>query len=131
MRHNLRESLIRKKLSDYLSGRLSLRKFRDWFVPATWDVEEWASVPTQELVYEIKLRMAEYTSGYWTEDELRATLLPLATSFRVSSFVPIPEDEPVRKTVLLERIADAVTFGPVGRWLELLAPLSSAADARL
>src|SRR5260370_36704832 len=79
MRHNLNEKLVRTKLVKYLTGTKSLRAFRRWFVPATWDIGEGAPVGMRKLVYEIKLRLAEYSNGHWSESELRAKLLSVAS----------------------------------------------------
>jgi hypothetical protein len=77
MRDHLNESSIRLRLLRYLDGTDSLRMFRQWFVPSTWNVEEWASPRLQELVYSIKLLLAEYTSGHRSEEDLRARLSDL------------------------------------------------------
>ncbi len=73
------EGMIRHRLRHYLAGRISLTAFRAWFVPATWDVDDRATPRIWNLVSSIKLRMAEYTSGHWTEDELRALLVQILT----------------------------------------------------
>ncbi len=74
MQHNLNERLIRSKLANYLARKTSLQAFHRWFVLATWDIEEWAPAQLQELVYEIKLRLAEYSNGHWSEAEFRREL---------------------------------------------------------
>ena len=66
---------IRERLADYLADRLSLREFEDWFYAKTWDIDDADNQTLTNLVYEIKLRLAEYSHGDWTEAELR-TLLP-------------------------------------------------------
>jgi hypothetical protein len=80
MPHDLSETLIRKKLDAFLAGKTSLEAFRRWFVPATWDVDEWASPRLQQFVYGIKLRLAEYSNNHWSKTELREKLLPFVTS---------------------------------------------------
>jgi len=84
MQNHPNEILIKRHLLRYLLGEISLRHFRRWFVPATWHVEEWAPVPLQDLVYGIKLRLAEYTSGHWSEAQLRELLLPFVRSYTVT-----------------------------------------------
>ena len=76
----LNADVIRKRLSDYLTGKKSLKAFHTWFVPATWDAAESASDEMRELIYEIALLLAEYTSGHRTETSLRDKLTLLATS---------------------------------------------------
>ena len=66
---------IRERLADYLADRLSFPEFLDWFYAETWDIDDADNQTLTNLVYEIKLRLAEYSHGDWTEAELR-TLLP-------------------------------------------------------
>jgi len=68
------KKIITKNLSTYVTRKMTLKSFRDWFIPESWDVEEWADLDLQKLVYDIKLRLAEYTSGHWSEDDLREKL---------------------------------------------------------
>jgi hypothetical protein len=78
MPYNLSEYTIRQKLRRYLDGKVTLREFRRWFVPATWDLKkDEASDRVRELVDDAKLFMAEYTGGYRTERDLRAKLSEL------------------------------------------------------
>jgi len=62
---------VRKHLREYLDRRISLSQFRDWFDLETWDIIDKVPSATQELAGEIELRLAEFTSGHLTEDELR------------------------------------------------------------
>lgn len=68
---------IRERLADYLADRLSLREFVDWFYAETWDVDDAENQTLTNLVYEIKLRLAEYSHGDWTEAELHSMLLSI------------------------------------------------------
>lgn len=63
---------IRKHLREYVDHRISLGQFRDWFDLETWDIIDKVPRATQELAGAIELRLAEFTSGHLTEDELRA-----------------------------------------------------------
>lgn len=83
MSKRLNEEFVRKKLAAYLSGRISLRKFNDWFAPVTWNIEAWAPVGLKKLVHEITLRLAEYSYGHWSKADLNDKLLPLATSVEI------------------------------------------------
>jgi len=79
MLHSL-DYKIREQLADYMMGKLSLREFEDWFFPETWDIDEIENTDNQtstnlaNLVYGIKLRLAEFSHGDWTEVELRSML---------------------------------------------------------
>src|SRR5581483_2526465 len=69
---------IHEALREYLEGRVPLREFEDWFVSRTWNVRQFDDPSLNDLVYEIELRLAEYTNGHRTEGELRALLQPLS-----------------------------------------------------
>jgi hypothetical protein len=69
---------IRRWLAAYLAGEISLSAFEDWFVPATWDLHRSDDPVPNALAGEIKLRLAEFSSGHWTEDELKERLHHLA-----------------------------------------------------
>jgi len=71
---------IRDRLAQYLDGEISLGQFEEWFVPVAWGVPRTANECTLALVGEIELRLAEFSSGHWTEPELRTKLQPLATA---------------------------------------------------
>lgn len=80
---------IREQLADYMAGKLSLREFEDWFFPETWDIDEIENADNQtstnlaNLVYGIKLRLAEFSHGDWTEVELRSMLLSILEKYVV------------------------------------------------
>jgi hypothetical protein len=65
---------IRERLAAYLANEISLREFEDWFFPETWDVDQLGNLALTNLVYGIKLCLAEFSNGDWTEGELRNLL---------------------------------------------------------
>ena len=73
----LNELEIRRWLTRYLSGEISLREFEDWFVPVSWDVEKTENNFAIELAHTIELRLAEFSSGHRSEDDLQSSLRPL------------------------------------------------------
>ncbi len=81
---------IRDKLGSYLLGEFSLEDFKDWFVPVSWDVDHGNNQAAIKMVYEIELRLAEYSDGYWSEDELKNLLRPLVENYWVE-LAPICE----------------------------------------
>src|SRR5438270_11816597 len=82
---NLTEEVIRRRLAEYLAGKSTLRKFHQWFVPATWDVDDNAPMSIRKLVSGVKLLLAEYSSGHHSKKELRDALLPFV---QIVQFVP-------------------------------------------
>jgi hypothetical protein len=74
------EQVIRSKLADYLTKRMSLRAFWRWFVPAVWDIDHNSPARLRELVYEIKRHVDDYSSGHISENHLRYELLSLVSS---------------------------------------------------
>jgi hypothetical protein len=75
---------LRDWLTRYLAGEISLSEFDEWFAPTAWSTERVASPDAQTLAHAIGLRLAEYSSGYWSEDELRSQLRPLVERYVVS-----------------------------------------------
>jgi hypothetical protein len=43
-------------------------------VPAYWNVHHRRDDDLSQIVYEIELRLAEYSNGDWSEDELKGLL---------------------------------------------------------
>jgi hypothetical protein len=80
---------IRDKLASYLVGEISLHDFEDWFVPASWNVAQSKKQADINLVYEIELWIAEFSDGFWNENELRNYLRPLVENYQVE-LAPIP-----------------------------------------
>lgn len=74
---------IREQLARYLANEISLEEFQGWFVPATWNVEQTNNPIAAELAHEIELRLAEFSNGHWTEDDLRSLLGPLVENYTV------------------------------------------------
>ncbi len=72
------EREIRAWLARYLAAEISLRAFEEWFIPLTWVRAPGEDRACDDLANEIELRLAEFTSGHWTEQELRELLGTLA-----------------------------------------------------
>jgi hypothetical protein len=70
MSHSL-DFAICEQLGRYLAHEISLREFKDWFFPETWYADQIAGPALIDLIYSIKLDLAELSHGDWTESELR------------------------------------------------------------
>ena len=68
---------VQRYLCDYLTRKISLSQFRDWFDVETWELDVEPETPRGQVVGEIELRLAEFTNGHRTEDDLRSILQPL------------------------------------------------------
>jgi hypothetical protein len=68
---------IEARLQRYFRGDDSLAEFEAWLVPKTWDISPQSDRAAHELATAITLRIAEFTNGDWTEDELRDVLAQL------------------------------------------------------
>jgi hypothetical protein len=75
---------IRDKLIFYLLGEISLEDFKGWFVPILWDVDHSNNQTAINMAYEIELRLAEYSDGYWNEDELKQFFRPLIENYSIN-----------------------------------------------
>ncbi len=82
------EFTIREQLAKYLSHEISLRDFKDWFFSSTWDVDRIGDPVLTDLVYDIKLDLAEFSHGDWTEEELH----DLLRSYLEKQVIGIPEN---------------------------------------
>lgn len=70
MPHTLDQD-IRTQLARFLDGEIDLETFEAWLTPATWELEQSSNPAAQALASELLLRLAEFTNGDWTEEELR------------------------------------------------------------
>ena len=68
---------ILNHLRRYLRREISLSDFREWFDVETWGLPGESDSPARQLAGEIELRIAEFTNGHRTEEDLRAMLQPL------------------------------------------------------
>jgi hypothetical protein len=57
-----------------------LREFESWFAPIAWSIEDMGDEEAERLVYDIEIAFAEYSSGAWSENQLRSELRSLATA---------------------------------------------------
>ena len=97
---------IRNRLAEYLRGETTLRSFQEWFIRETWDIQNLAPQHILDLVYSIKLKLAEYTSGHLTENEVRETLRQYVEHFTMVLSFPAahPAMRPYRLTASSSRI---------------------------
>ena len=61
-----------QKLSEVAIGKMKLRDFEDWFVPASWNANLWATRQVRDAVYSLELAIAEYSNGHLDSSYLRA-----------------------------------------------------------
>lgn len=76
---------IHEQLAKYLADEISLNDFEDWFFPETWDIDQTNDVNLLNLVYSVKLRLAEFSNQDWTKDEFRSLLRSLAINYVIGS----------------------------------------------
>lgn len=68
---------IEARLERYLRDEDSLSDFEAWLVPETWDISPQSDRAAHELATAITLRIAEFSNGDWSEEELRGALADL------------------------------------------------------
>jgi hypothetical protein len=81
------ELAVRDRLSDYVSGRITIDDFKTWLVASTWSLARTPSSPGLRLADEIKLSFAEHSSGYRSDEELRQHLVDIASRIPVDAAV--------------------------------------------
>lgn len=81
MQHNL-EKRIRDIMTRFVAGKVSLRDFNRWFVPATWEIEE-DPASLRELVYTVKALLDDYDNERLSKSTLRYRLSLVLSSYPV------------------------------------------------
>src|SRR5688500_4512637 len=93
---------LRKKLIQYVIGKVPLREFQQWFVSETWDIHLSGEQGAISLTYKVELRLAEYSSGLLPENQLRHELSDLLSNatftFRRASSVIQTSDNSAQLT---------------------------------
>jgi hypothetical protein len=78
-----RETALLRYLTNYLVGTISLTELKDFIVAATWQLPATESLEARELAYDVELALAEESSGYLTDDELREDLRTIRDRYTV------------------------------------------------
>lgn|SRR5208283_195414 len=89
---------LRSRLVTYLGGNSSLSEFRDWFDVETWGIAGESDSLLRNLAGEIELRLAEFSNGHLSENEVRRhfeNLLP-----EVDFQIPVTYREPLVEMTL-------------------------------
>ena len=61
-----------QKLTKIAIGKMPIRDFEDWFVPASWDANAWATSELLDAVYSVELLLAEYSNRHIDDSYQRA-----------------------------------------------------------
>ena len=61
-----------QKLAEVAVGKMRLDEFEEWFVPASWNANVWATPQVRGAVYSLELAIAEYSNGHVDSSYLRA-----------------------------------------------------------
>jgi len=123
-------SELQQHLLNYLNGQTTLRQFEEWFVPATWDVQDTDNPQLIETRNAIDARIAEYTNGDWSEDELRNFLRPYVET-KVIAFPANASSTPRQHTAnesYVRRIPLTFTLAPLSLNPLILATRPDALD---
>lgn len=81
-----RQIEVLDRLVAYVEGRSSRQAFEDWLTPLTFEVVGNGPPTLDELIREIELHLAEFTSGHLSEQELRSELSPLLQTYHLEGF---------------------------------------------
>lgn len=122
--HHIREALAR-----YLSGEVFLKELQEWFIPRAWEVLA-ESGPAADLVAEIELLLAEYTSGQRSESDLREAFKVHAAR-RAGGLVLVVEPAAIEPTIWTQPWVPS--SNTVFRWSTIAAgaePGNSTVDVR-
>jgi hypothetical protein len=72
---------IVNRLDEYSLGYISLEQLEDWFHLAVLDLDLHDQPADANLVWAIKLRLAEFSNGDMNEEELRGALREIAREY--------------------------------------------------
>ena len=78
------EFAIHERLTAYLAAETSIDDFKSWIVAATWNSDQTQS-PGIRFANEIKLLLAEHSSGFRSDEELRDSLVELLSRVGATS----------------------------------------------
>jgi hypothetical protein len=94
------DQLIQQELDRYLRDDISLAEFEAWLVPETWDISPQADAAAHDLATAVTLRIAEFTSGDWTEAELRDALVQIKPTITPSGTSGKDQTDTLRSVIL-------------------------------
>ena len=61
------------KVVNFLLRQINVSEFHDWFIPATWDIDD-ESEEVKRFAHRVQLVLAEFSNGDRTEDEAREAI---------------------------------------------------------
>jgi hypothetical protein len=100
------------QLGRYLAGIQTLQEFDQWFVPATWHIDPSSDPDLAGLAGEVYLRVAEFTIGHRTEEELKTLLRGIARDYKVHRSDSIQSSDSTNRSIRLEhRVIAGGVFG--------------------
>lgn len=65
---------VREQVRRYLRGELTVGQLHKWLEPRLWDPYAIGDRAAAKLVGALALRLGEYATAYWSEDQLRTAL---------------------------------------------------------
>lgn len=77
---------LRGKVMQYLSGKLPLASFEDWFAPFLWNIEQYENVELEILASNIARLLAEYSRHDRSLEELNQQLRSAASTYCRSDY---------------------------------------------
>jgi len=85
---------IRQRITDYLTGTLSVQDLNKWVGEVTWDVQNSGDTEAERLTGKVELWLAELSHGHLSEDELKRELYHLLRgTIRLSFYVGLTEPQ--------------------------------------
>jgi hypothetical protein len=107
------QSEIRREISRYLRGDISLDRFEDWLVQHSWNMQLDSDEAAQKLAASVELRLAEHSSGHLNESELREQLRSFVNQFTMRiefGSAPIASEEIESQNKTAEVAPQVITF---------------------
>lgn len=105
---------VLNRLGDLLRGTETLRSFHSWLVGASWDMQVDSDRDAIELVGQVELAFAEYTSGHLLREGLLKRLQEIRSNVRFTAVQPqwVSVSDPASQFVLLQQRCSNVGAAP-------------------
>jgi hypothetical protein len=75
---------IIQQVERYMRGKLSRAEYRAWLIDEVWNADSLGDAELESILYDLEALDAEFTSGVWSEDELKSELRERILSTRAN-----------------------------------------------
>jgi hypothetical protein len=107
---------FREKLADYLTGKIALDAFEDWFVQNSWNAKD-ADPEERRWIHGVELCLSEFSSHHLSENQLRKELRPYVTHYlgqiSLDGVLQAKMDSDIKWSQVVLQIGEGVDTSPL------------------